>query len=60
MNHENFRWMAKNCQNEYKVHKSWFWVGKGCKFTLFTDYIYVKKGHSDFFFIFYSKRRELK
>ena len=36
--------------------KTWFAVDRGCKFVLFTDYIYVKEGHSVFFFIFYSKR----
>ena len=50
----------KTVKMSIKSTKSWFGVGKCCKFTLFTDYIYVKKGHSDFFFIFYSKRRELK
>ena len=31
-------------------------VDKGCKPALLADYIYVKKGHSAVFFIFYSKR----
>ena len=39
-----------------KFAKSWFAVDRGCKFVLFTDYIYVKKGQSVVFFIFYSKK----
>ena len=34
---------------------SWFTVDRGCKFALFTDYIYVKKGHSVILLIFYCK-----
>ena len=34
--------------------KSWFVVDRGCKFPLFTGYIYFKKKHV--FFILYSKR----
>ena len=33
--------------------ESWSAGDRGCKFALFTDYFYVKKGHS--VFIFYSK-----
>ena len=36
--------------------KDWFAVDRGCKFALYTYYIYIKKGHLVFFFIFYSKR----
>ena len=50
------KWMVKNCQNEYNYAKSGFGLDKGCKFPLFTDYFYVKKGHSAVFFICYSKR----
>ena len=35
--------------------KSWFAVDRACKFALFAGYIYVKKGHSVVFFIFYDK-----
>ena len=36
--------------------KSWFALDRGCKFVFLTDYIYVKKGQSVVFSIFYSKR----
>ena len=55
MNHDNFvgGW-RKTVKMSIKSTKSWFEVARGCKFTLFTDYINVKKEHS-VFFIFYSK-----
>ena len=36
--------------------KSWFAVERSDKRTLFFDYINIKKGHSVFFFILYSKK----
>ena len=35
--------------------KSWFLVERDCKFALFTDYIFVNKGHSVVFYFSYSK-----
>ena len=35
--------------------KRWLAVDRGCRFALFTDYPFIKKGYSVVLFIFYSK-----